>query len=147
MNKALNLLSLARKGGRIEVGEEPMCAAARAGHARLVVVAEDATDHTKRRAKSAVAGSGQQFITVPFTKDEIGAALGRTSVATAALTDPALALAFVKELEAPERYAAVIQDLEQRTRRVKKHRMEEKAHQFNVRHGKNGKKSHGGGIL
>lgn len=140
MNKALNLLSLARKGGRIEVGEEPVCAAARACHARLVVVAEDATDHTQRRARSAVAGSGQQVITVPFSKDELGAALGRTSVAVAALTDPALALAFVQAIDMPERYREAIADLESRTQRVRKRQLEEKAHKANVRHGKSGKK-------
>lgn len=140
MNKALNLLSLARKGGRIEVGEEPVCAAARACHARLVVVAADATDHTQRRARSAVAGSGQQVITVPFSKDELGAALGRTSVAVAALTDPALALAFVRAMDMPERYQEAIADLESRTQRVRKHQLEEKAHRANVRHGKSGKK-------
>ena len=140
MNKALNLLSLARKGGRIEVGEEPMCAAARACHARLVVVAQDATDHTLRRAQSAVAGTGQQVIRVPFTKDELGAALGRTAVAVAALTDPALALAFVKALDQPERYETALADLELRTQRVRTHQMEEKAHKANLRRGKCGKK-------
>lgn len=140
MNKALNLLSLARKGGRIEVGEEPMCAAARACHARLVIVAEDATDHTLRRAKSAVAGSGQQAVVVPFSKDELGAALGRTAVAVVALTDPALALAFLKALDQPERYAAALADLETRTQRVRKHQLEEKAHRANLRRGKSGKK-------
>ena len=140
MNKALNLLSLARKGGRIEVGEEPMCAAARACHARLVIVAEDATDHTLRRAKSAVAGSGQQAVVVPFSKDELGAALGRTAVAVAALTDPALSLAFLKALDQPERYAAALADLETRTQRVRKHQLEEKAHRANLRRGKRGKK-------
>lgn len=140
MNKALNLLSLARKGGRIEVGEEPMCAAARACYARLVIVAEDATDHTRRRAKAAVAGSGQQMIVVPFSKDDLGSALGRTSVAVAALTDPALALAFVRALENPERYAEAMEDLESRTQRVRKHQQEMKAHQQNIRHGKTGKK-------
>ena len=140
MNKALNLLSLARKGGRIEVGEEPMCAAARACHARLVVVAEDATDHTKRRARSAVAGTGQQVITVPFSKDDLGAALGRTSVAVAALTDPALALSFVEALGDPERYREAIADLENRTQRARKRRLEEKAHRTNIRRGKSGRK-------
>lgn len=140
MNKALNLLSLARKGGRIEVGEEPMCAAARAGHASLVVVAQDATDHTLRRAKSAVAGTGQQAVRLPFSKDELGGALGRTAVAVAALTDPALALAFLKALDQPEQYEAALADLETRTQRVRKHQLEEKAHKANLRRGKCGKK-------
>ena len=59
MDKALNYLALARKAGRIELGEEPVGACARAQKARLVVVASDATDHTWRRAKSFVAGTQQ----------------------------------------------------------------------------------------
>ena len=41
MDKALNYLSLGRKAGRIELGEEPVGAAARAKKARLVLVASE----------------------------------------------------------------------------------------------------------
>ena len=71
MHKALNYMSLARKGGRIELGEEPCGAAARAGHAKLIVVASDASPHTWRRAKSYTAGTDQQCLKVPFSKDEM----------------------------------------------------------------------------
>ena len=62
MDKALNYVALARKAGRVELGEEPVGAAARAHHARLVIVASDASDHTWRRAKSFVAGTDQLCI-------------------------------------------------------------------------------------
>ena len=39
MNKALQLLSLARKGGRIEAGEEPVDTCIRMGRARLILLA------------------------------------------------------------------------------------------------------------
>ena len=96
MDKALNYLSLARKAGRLELGEEPVGAAARAGHARLVLVATDAGDHTWRRAKSFVAGTGQECVRLEYSKDEMGAAVGRQSLAIAAITDPAMALAFLQ---------------------------------------------------
>ena len=136
MDKALNYLALARKAGRIELGEEPAGAAARAQKARLIVVAQDATDHTWRRAKSFVAGTGQQCIRVPFTKDEIGQAIGRTSLALAAFTDPALALAFVKALPQQEKYKDALEDLSGRTKRVLARQAEERAHQRNKRMGK-----------
>ena len=72
MDKALNYVALARKAGRIELGEEPVGAAARAQHARLVIVASDASDHTWRRALSFVAGTEQKCIRIPFTKDQLG---------------------------------------------------------------------------
>jgi ribosomal protein L7Ae-like RNA K-turn-binding protein len=136
MDKALNYMALARKGGRIELGEEPVGAAARAQRARLVIVAADASDHTWRRALSFVANTAQQCIRVPFTKDELGMAIGRTSLAIAAFTDPALALAFVKALPQQDRYAQALADLSKRSQRVRQHRQEEKAHIRNKRTGK-----------
>ena len=140
MDKALNYMALARKAGLIELGEEPVGAAARAQHARLVVVAKDASDHTWRRAKSFVAGTSQECISVPYSKDEMGLAVGRQSLAIAAFTDPAMALAFVKALPNPEKYAEATQSLDKRAQRIRQHRAEEKAHQRNRKLGKKQKK-------
>ena len=136
MDKARNYLSLARKAGRVELGEEPVGAAARAQHARLVVVASDAGDHTWRRAKSFVSGTDQPCVRVPFTKDELGQAVGRTSLALAAITDPALALAFLKARDDPKQYADALQSLEKRTKRVQTRQAEARAHERNVKKGK-----------
>ena len=136
MDKALNYIALARKAGRIELGEEPAGAAARAQKARLVVVASDATDHTWRRAQSFVAGTEQICLRVPFSKDELGQATGRTALALAAFTDPALALAFVKALGNPTRYKAEIESLDKRTKRIQQRQKEARAHEKNLRQGK-----------
>ena len=72
MDKALNYIALARKGGMIELGEEPVGAITRTGKGYLVAVASDASDHTWRRAKSFVAGTEQQAIRIPYTKEEFG---------------------------------------------------------------------------
>ena len=134
MDKALNYMALARKAGRIELGEEPVGAAARAGHAKLVMVASDASDHTWRRAKSYVAGTAQQCIRLPYSKDDMGMAIGRTSLAIAAFTDAALALAFLKAL--PNQETEALAALTEQTRRVQQRQKEAKAHQKNVRKGK-----------
>ena len=136
MDKALNYLSLARKAGKAELGEEPAGAAARALHAHLIVVAGDASDHTWRRAKSYAAGTDQQCIRLPYTKDEIGMAIGRTSLAIAAITDPALALALVQSLPNPEKFAAVMEMLTEKSQRQRKRQSEAKAHLRNRRNGK-----------
>ena len=133
-SKVLNYLALGKKGRLIELGEEPVGAVARAVKARLVVVASDASDHTWRRAKSFVAGTEQQCIRVPFTKEELGFVVGRQSLAIAAFTDPAMALAFVKCL--PEQDPAVLENLDRRTRRIAQRQKEEQAHQRNKRIGK-----------
>ena len=139
MDKALNYLSLARKAGRIELGEEPVGAVARAKKARLILVASDAGDHSWRRAKSFVAGTEQICLKVPFTKDQLGEAIGRTSLAMAAFTDPAMALAFVKALPDPEKYAKALEALEQKTVRLQKRQAEARAHEKNRQKGRTGK--------
>ena len=136
MDKALNYVALARKAGLVELGEEPVGAAARGHHARLVIVAEDASDHTWRRAKSYVAGTDQQCIRIPFSKDALGQSIGRTELAIAAFTDPALALAFARALPQPEKYAPVLEALDQKSARIRQRQSEAKAHRRNKRAGK-----------
>ena len=136
MDKAMNYLSLARKAGFAELGEEPVGAAARSGKAYLIAVASDASDHTWRRAKSFAAGTQQQCVRFPQTKDEMGLAIGRQELAIAAITDPALALAMVLSLGEPEKNKAALEVLEAKAAKVKKRQAEAKAHKRNVRAGK-----------
>ena len=140
MDKVLNYLALARKAGKAELGEEPVGAAARALHAHLIVVASDASDHTWRRAKSFAAGTNQQCIRLPYTKDEMGFAIGRQTLAIAAITDAGMALAMVEALAQPEKYKTVIESLTERVKRLRQRlrqrQTEAKAHQKNIRKGK-----------
>ena len=136
MNKALNYLGLARRGGLAELGEEPVGAIARTGKAYVILVAGDASDHTWRRAKSYAAGTDQQCVRLECTKDEMGLAVGRTSLAIAAITDVQLALAMVKALGQPEKYKDVLEVLTAKAEKAKKRQAEAKAHKRNVRMGK-----------
>ena len=120
MDKALQYLSIARKGGMAELGEEPVGAIARAGKAYLILVAADASDHTWRRAKSF----------------EMGFAIGRTSLAIAAVTDVRLALTLLTALGEPEKNREALEVLSAKAEKVKKHQAEAKAHVKNVRKGK-----------
>ena len=135
-NKVLNYLALARKGGRAELGEEPVGAVARALKAHLIIVAGDASDHTWRRAKSFAAGTDQQCIRLDCTKEEMGFVVGRQSLAIAAITDAQLALALVTALGQPEKYKAVLEVLNVKVEKAKKRLAEAKAHQRNIRKGK-----------
>ena len=134
MDKALNYLALARKAGVAELGEEPVGGAARAGKAYLIVVASDAGDHTWRRAKAFAAGTDQQTVRLPYTKDEMGFAIGRTALAIAAITDVSMALAMAASLPQPSE--EVVQVLKAKAEKAKKRKAEAKAHQKNVRFGK-----------
>ena len=134
--RALNYLGLARRGSNIAIGEEPVGIACRGNHGRLLILAKDAADHTFRRARSYTQNGKPPMIRVPFTKDELGTALGCNACAMAVFTDVALALAFGRTLYEQEHYAQLIQTLEEQVERVKKRRAEEKAHQKNIRQGK-----------
>ena len=136
MDKALNYLALARKGGMAELGEEPVGGAARAGKAYVILVASDAGDHTWRRAKAFAAGTDQQAIRLPYTKDELGMAIGRSALAIAAITDVQLALALVNALGEPEKYKDALAVLTEKSQKAKKRQAEAKAHKRNVRMGK-----------
>ena len=136
MEKGLNYLALARKAGLAELGEEPVGGAARAGKAYAILVAADASDHTWRRAKSFAAGTEQQCVRLPWSKDELGQATGRDSLAIAAITDAAMALALVSSLPQNESYKPALEVLTQKAAKAKKRQAEAKAHQRNLRRGK-----------
>ena len=136
MDKALNYLALARKAGLAELGEEPVGGAARSGKAYVIVVASDASDHTWRRAQAYAAGTTQQCIRLPYSKDEMGFAIGRESLAIAAITDCPMALALVQSLPEPEKNAEAVQVLTEKVQKQKQRKKEAQAHKKNVRVGK-----------
>ena len=136
MDKALNYLALARKAGLAELGEEPVGGAARAGKAYVILVASDASEHTWRRAKSFAAGTEQQCVRLPWTKDEVGAAIGRDALAIGAITDVSLALALVQALPQNESNKPALEVLTRKAEKAKKRQQEAKAHQRNLRRGK-----------
>lgn len=136
MDKALSLLGLARRGGRIELGEDACSGACRQNHARLLLLACDAGDSVSGKAQYLVRSGKPPLLVLPYTKQELGAALGRAVCPLAALTDVSLALAFVKALGTPEKYPELLETLEKAVERVEKRRREEKAHVKNQQRGK-----------
>ena len=138
MNNALSLLGLARKAGRIEIGEEPVGAACRARRARLVVLACDAAEHSARRAEHFSQSGGALCVHLPFTKEELGGILGRSSCAMAALTDAGMAASLLKKLAAadPGQYSEAAQALDLKAQKVLQRQKEQRAHEKNLARGK-----------
>lgn len=136
MDKALSLLALARKGGIAELGEEPVGGAARGGKAYVILVAKDASDHTWRRAKSFAAGTEQQCVRLPWTKDQLGAAIGRDTLAIAAIMDVQMALALVAALPQEESNKPALEVLTAKAAKARQRQQEAKAHRRNLRRGK-----------
>lgn len=134
----LPLLGLAKKAGRLEIGEEPVGAAARAGQAKLIIVAADAAENSRRRASHFADAGRVKWVGVPFTKAEMGFILGRTSCAMAAFTDIGFAASLVKKLAAldPEQYGDAAAQLDGKAQKVLQRQQEQRAHEKNLREGK-----------
>ena len=120
-NNVLSLLGLALRGGRLAVGEEPAALAAKAGQARLLLTSSDAAGNTLRRAEHLAEEGHCLHLTLPFSKAELGGALGRGSAAVAALTDTGLAAAVAERLAQadPERYGEAAARMDLKRRRAK----------------------------
>lgn len=114
------MIGLAKKAGRVEIGEEPVGSAARSKHARVILVASDAAAGSVRRAYAFAQTGACLCLTIPADKDALGRALGRSSCAMAAITDVGFADAIVKKLAVmdPEHYEQASQRLQIKARRA-----------------------------
>ena len=86
MQKALSLIGLAKRAGRVVSGEGAVKDAVRYGKAYLVIIAEDASDNTKK----SITNSCNYYDVKCYicgTKDAIGHALGREFNASVCVTD------------------------------------------------------------
>ena len=137
MDKVLSFLGLAKKAGRVETGEEPVGAAARARTARLILLAQDAADNTARRAKHFAETGRCPLVTIPADKATLGAALGRTQCAMAAVTEIGFAAAAARKLAEidPARCGETAEELARAAARADERRRERERHEKNVRTG------------
>ena len=96
--KVLGTLGLAMKAGRVVSGEFMTERAIREGTAKLVIVAEDASDNTKKKFSDSC-----RYYRVPYAqfgdKDLLGNALGKQFRASLAVTDRGFAVSIGKNLE------------------------------------------------
>lgn len=136
--KTLNLLGLMRKANAIAVGETNTGGAVRAGKAKLLILAADASDNARSRARGFTYGRDIVTVTLPFTKDELAAHVGVSGCAMAAVTDIGFANAFMKSLAAavPDGYDESAAEIQRRFERAERRKREAAAHEKNKRIGK-----------
>lgn len=136
--KTLNLLGLMRKANAIAVGETNTGGAVRAGKAKLLLLASDASDNARSRARGFTHGRDVVTVTLPFTKDEIAAHVGVSGCAMAVITDIGFANAFMKSLAAavPEGYDESTAEIQRRFEKADRRKKEAAAHEKNKRIGK-----------
>ena len=134
MNNTLHMVSIAKKAGRLEIGEEPVGASARAKQAKLILVAADAAENSVRRAEHFAEQGNVPWLRTPFTKEELGGTVGRASCAMLAVTDTGLACAVAAKLAAgnPEAYGEVAQQLAEKAQKAAQRQAEQRAHEKKV---------------
>ena len=101
-NKVLGTLGLAMRGGNIACGEFLTEGANRSGKAKLVIVAEDASENTKKKFRNSC-----RYYRVPFalfgSKETLGKAVGKEFRASMAVLNPGFAASIGKNLDLEEK--------------------------------------------
>jgi ribosomal protein L7Ae-like RNA K-turn-binding protein len=145
MSRALGILGLARKAGALEIGEESAGIAARSRKARAFLTAQDASGNTVRRIENFASISGLPHLALPYTKDELGDALGVRACAALAFTNAGLAANFTEKLEAefPGQYTQPLEFLRLKAEKIEQRKKEARAHERNVRTGRASSKQKG----
>ena len=96
--KVLSMFGLAARAGKIASGEFQTENAVKSQTAFLVIVAQDASDNTKKKFSNTC-----EFYGVPRyffgTKDELGHAIGKEMRSSLAITDEGFAKSLIKHLE------------------------------------------------
>lgn len=136
--KALDLLGLMRKANAIRIGENDTGAAARDGSAKLLILASDASDNARRRAKGFAYGKAVPLISAPLLKEEISAHVGKSGCSMAAVCDLGFADALIKLFTqiSPGIYDDTAELIAAELTREKQRRRERTAHEKNKRIGK-----------
>ncbi len=97
-NKLLSLISLAKKAGKVASGEFATEKEIKTGRACIAIIADDASDNTKKKFRNMC-----EFYEVPFytygDKDMLGHAIGQEFRASLAILDEGFAKGIRKQLE------------------------------------------------
>lgn len=98
MNRALQLLSLAQRAGKVASGEFKTEETVKSGQAYLVIIASDASDNTKKKFSN-MCDFYQVPIMIYSDKEEIGHYIGKEFRASVAVTDKGLSDKILSEVE------------------------------------------------
>lgn len=101
-----SFLGLARRAGKLVMGEQAVLDAAE--RVRLIMVAKDLAAGSHKRAMRAAETANAPLVTLPHTKETLGAALGRGTCGILALTDEGFAREILKVIDQTRQGASKI---------------------------------------
>lgn len=90
--KSKAILGFARAAGKLAVGRSAVRQVVRSGKACLVVLAQDASRGTRREFQLLAEDYGVPVLTLPFTMEELGHAVGMSPLAVVGVTDQHFAM-------------------------------------------------------
>ena len=126
----LSLLGLAKRGSMLVAGEEPVDAVVRSKGARLLLSASDAAENTARRVRHFAETGACLLLQLPFTKEELGHAVGLTSCAVVALTDIGFAANIARRMAAEDpSFGEYAEKLEIKAQRAAERKAEREVHE------------------
>ncbi len=76
-DKILSFLGLCKKAGKMTVGADAVKSSLISGECRLILTASDISAHTENEVTYIAEKYNKKVIKLPYTKDELGIALGR----------------------------------------------------------------------
>ena len=121
----------------MEAGEEMVATAVSGGKARLVLLASDLGDGSRRKVKNMVRHSNVIVLEIPVTKEELGIAVGRGGTGIVAVTDAGIAASFTEKIaDLGDEYRSAYEELNRSAERIKQRRKETAAHRTNIKAGK-----------
>lgn len=105
-DKILSLIGLATKAGKVASGEFCTEREVKAGGAKLVIVAEDASGNTKKKFQN-MCDYYQVPIRCSYGKEALGHAMGKELRASLAVLDVGFAGSIMKQLDTKERLGRI----------------------------------------
>ncbi len=98
MTKALGLISLAKKAGRVVSGESACKEAIRFGSSHLIILTEDASANTKKNITDSCIYYGVPYV-IAFSKDTLGHSIGNAFNAVVSINDEGLATGILNRFQ------------------------------------------------
>lgn len=97
MNKEYSMISLANKAGKLVTGEDAVRNSIRNSKVKLTIVAEDASDNTKKRFRNSAAFYNVTLI-IWGLKDELGSCIGKSERSVLGITDENFSRSIMEKL-------------------------------------------------
>ncbi len=98
MEKVYSLLGLAKRASRLVCGEDLIKDCIRYGKSHLIIIAENASDNTKKSITNSCKYYGANYY-IAGTKENLGHAVGNSHNAAVCITDAGFAKSIEKHLQ------------------------------------------------